>query len=504
MSQTNKTGKTGKANQGGKAGGVGVSVGPVHRQVVFWRLLGAAFGQADRNAPFEKLATELLKQVPELKLPESVLDPMIGIETLIQRHPHLGAYFDAPLPGAGAAGEGAEETEAGAKAEGAKKEEAPESAELEEIGRLRRGLVYSKLLLNTLGPCTRQNQITAQQYQQWTQDVSRLERCFGYAPGQLRGKGGTSGGGGQRLLSEEDLRGGFQQIEGDLIHRMALREVLKDDRLAAQLTPSMALLEQLLHDKGNLSGNALRNAKPLIQALCRRGRRGPQGCRSMKAVKGRLDRSVPPKRVLPQSRSQAHHLEEPDQLQPRRTAGSTSIKLYYQRQRSEDHADAADRGRRSVGVDGRRDGPVHHPGVDLRRPAACRCPPARLRHAGDRPDAVGPRPLRGADAHQPGRRHLDLQGPELPPQKIEEPRNTTVVLISDFFEGGSDQVLLDTIKAIMKTFRRSLHPGRGRDELAATTRVSEFFRTRLKELGTPILSGSVKKLISELKAILLT
>ena len=30
--------------------------------------------------------------------------------------------------------------------------------------------------------------------------------------------------------------------------------------------------------------------------------------------------------------------------------------------------------------------------------------------------------------------------------KIDEPRNTAVVLISDFFEGGSDQVLFDYIK----------------------------------------------------------
>ena len=43
-------------------------------------------------------------------------------------------------------------------------------------------------------------------------------------------------------------------MESDLIKRMDLREVLKDDRLAAQLTPTMSLVEQLLRDKGNLSG----------------------------------------------------------------------------------------------------------------------------------------------------------------------------------------------------------------------------------------------------------
>ena len=32
--------------------------------------------------------------------------------------------------------------------------------------------------------------------------------------------------------------------------------------------------------------------------------------------------------------------------------------------------------------------------------------------------------------------------------------------------------------------------------------VCEFFRVRLKELGMPILSGSIKKLIGELKAFI--
>jgi hypothetical protein len=40
----------------------------------------------------------------------------------------------------------------------------------------------------------------------------------------------------------------------------ALTEVLKDKRLAAQLRPSMAIVEQLLRQKDHLSGEALANA----------------------------------------------------------------------------------------------------------------------------------------------------------------------------------------------------------------------------------------------------
>jgi hypothetical protein len=82
-------------------------------------------------------------------------------------------------------------------------------------------------------------------------------------------------------------------------------------------------------------------------------------------------------------------------------------------------------------------------------------------------------------------------------EKVEEPRNTSVVLISDFYEGGSDQVLLDYIKGLKDSGIHFIPVG------AVTTSgyfsVSEFFRTRLKELGMPILTGSIKKLIVELK-----
>ena len=60
-------------------------------------------------------------------------------------------------------------------------------------------------------------------------------------------------------------RAGAAELEGDLVKRMHLREVLADPALASRLTPSMSLIEQLLRDKANLSGVALANAKSLIR-----------------------------------------------------------------------------------------------------------------------------------------------------------------------------------------------------------------------------------------------
>lgn len=87
-------------------------------------------------------------------------------------------------------------------------------------------------------------------------------------------------------------------------------------------------------------------------------------------------------------------------------------------------------------------------------------------------------------------------------QKILEPQNTVLVLISDFYEGGSDQVLYDYIRSLKETGLHFIPVG------AVTSSgyfsVHQWFRDKLKELGTPILTGSPKKLIQELKKVIVT
>lgn len=85
-------------------------------------------------------------------------------------------------------------------------------------------------------------------------------------------------------------------------------------------------------------------------------------------------------------------------------------------------------------------------------------------------------------------------------QKILEPNNTVMVLISDFYEGGSDQVLFDYIKSLKESGLHFIPVG------AVTSSgyfsVNQWFRDKLKELGMPILTGSPKKLIQELKKVI--
>jgi uncharacterized protein with von Willebrand factor type A (vWA) domain len=87
-------------------------------------------------------------------------------------------------------------------------------------------------------------------------------------------------------------------------------------------------------------------------------------------------------------------------------------------------------------------------------------------------------------------------------EKIQNPRQTAIVLITDFYEGGSDQVLLDTIKALKESKVHFIPVGSVSS--SGYFSVNEWFRTRLKDMGLPVLTGSPKKLIMELKKLIVT
>ncbi|HEY8380240.1 MAG TPA: VWA domain-containing protein [Nannocystis sp.] len=228
------------------------------RQGLYWRLVSALFDQGDAAPNLDALARELAKTA---EVPAELLNPKISIDVLTHRFPDLKREFARPLPGFPPLDENSPP---------------PAETPTDLKGTVQRALVVSKLLLNAFGPNT-QGKITAQQYSAWTKDVEWLEGALGLPPGSLRQPGGGSGsayamgtptgGGGEATrppIGDEELKAGLAVLESDMIHRMDLREVLKDPVLSERLTPSMALLEQILWDKGNLSGPALQNAKRLI------------------------------------------------------------------------------------------------------------------------------------------------------------------------------------------------------------------------------------------------
>ncbi|KAB2867378.1 MAG: VWA domain-containing protein [Anaerolineae bacterium] len=464
----------------------------VHRrQVVYWRLLSAMFGYTEQSGNFETMALEITREVG---LPEYILDPRISLDTLLHHYPELETEFTLEIPS-----------------------DEPETATL------RRGLIFSKLLLNAFGPNTQTNPCTANQYAQWLKDVEHLERALSCPRGSLRGnapipgtgKGQGNGAGGDSAMPDggggagmgigsgfniplEEIQRAIKGLENDLIKRMALRELLQDNRLAAQMQPSMALVEQLLRDKANLSGNALKNAKRLIrqyvdelaEVLRLQVKQTPSG---------KIDRSVPPKRVfrnLDLKRTIWKNLtnwnEEDkrlyvDRLYYRHTGRKRlPTRLIVVVDQSGSMVDAMVQCTILASIfAGLPDVDVHLLAFDTRV--------LDLTPWVSDPFEVLMRTQLGGGTHI---RYALQQAAE----KIQDPRRTALVLITDFYEGGSNQELLDTIRALKESKVHFIPVGSVNSSGYAS--VNDWFRTRLKDMGLPVLTGSTKKLIAELKKLI--
>lgn len=446
------------------------------RQVLYWRMLSTMFGYDQQAENLEAMSQQIAS---DLELPESILHPTLSLDQLFQRYPELEPEFNLT-----------------------------ELDDRQDETTLRRSLIVSKLMLNVFGPQTQKRSISAAEFAQWLKDVGHLERCLGFQPGALRqsqpgqGQASQPGGlqGGQGIgsgfnFSEEDLRHVIQGLEKDLIKRMALREVLQDNRLAAQITPSMAVVEQLLRDKSHLSGNALNNAKRLIKQYVDE-LADVLRLQVMQAVSAKIDRSVPPKRVFRNLDLKRTIWRNLTNWNP--NEGRLYVDRLYYRQTAKKRTPM----RMIVVVD--QSGSMVDAMVQCTILASIF---AGLPHVDMHLIAFDTRMLDLTPwVHDPFEVLLRTQlgggtsineALQFASEKIQEPRKTAVVLITDFYEGGSQQVLLDSIKAMIESGVHFIPVG------AVTSSgyfsVNDWFRTKLKEMGRPIFAGSPKKLIEQIK-----
>ena len=436
------------------------------RQVLYWRLLARLFAPDEQPS----LETASVAIVEDLGLPPALLDPSVSVDTVAQRFPALAAELQGLLA--------REDDPASSPAGHASPGRAGEAE-------VRRAALVSKLLLNVFstGPAS----VTATQLARWQSDAGWFERALGAEPGELRGRPGAGG-----------LGAVLAGLEGDLVRRMHLREVLSDPALASQLTPSMSLIEQLLRDKANLSGVALANAKALIRRYVDEV---AQVLRTQvqQASVGAPDRSVPPKRVfrnLDLERTVWKNLTNWDQQDQR---------LYVDRLYWRHTARRTTPARLIVVVD--QSGSM----VD----SMVNCTILASIFAG----------LPRVDVHLIAydTRALDLtpwvhdpfevllrtnlgggnDGPvamALARPKITDPRNTVMVWISDFYEFDRSQPLFDGIEVVHRSGVRFIPVGSVNS--SGRQSVNPWFRQRFKDLGTPVISGHIGRLISELKRFL--
>jgi len=462
-----------------------VSAGPAvpddnRRQVLYWRLLARLFDSEEQIA----LESASLAVVEDIGLPPALLDPQTSVDSLVQRHPELAAEFDGLMvPEAEAEAEAEAETEAGASGDDGR----------DRADEVRRAALVSKVLLNVFA--TGAGAVSAEQLSRWQSDAGWLERALGCRPGELRGgRGPAAGAGGLVPGIGPELAG----VEADLVQRMHLREVLAAPALAARLTPSMSLVEQLLRDKNNLSGVALANAKALIRRFVDEVA-DVLRTQVEKATAGPIDRSVPPKRVyrnLDLDRTVWKNLTNYSPEEERLYVD----RLYYR------HTARRTTPQRLIVV-------VDQSGSML--DSMVNCTILASIFAG----------LPKVDVHLIAydTRALDLtpwvrepfevllrtklgggnDGPvamAMARPKIAEPKNTVMVWISDFYEFGRSQPLFEAIEEVHRSGVRFIPVGSvtsfGRQE------VNPWFRERFKALGTPVISGHIDKLVHELKTFL--
>ncbi|GAA3751340.1 VWA domain-containing protein [Salinactinospora qingdaonensis] len=436
------------------------------RQVLYWRLLARLFGTEEQPA----LERASMGVVEDMGLPPALLDPTVTVDTVVQRFPELAAELDGLIARV-------EDTEQPTAADG-------RTAAGVGTDEVRRAALLSKLLINVFSAGS--GEVSATQLANWQADTGWLERCLGAEPGELRARS-----------REGELGAVLAGLEGDLVNRMRLREVLADPALAAQLTPSMSLVEQLLRDKANLSGVALANAKALIRRFVDEVAEVLR-TQVQQTSTGTIDRSVPPKRVF-------RNLDIERTIWKNLTNWSPEDqRLYVDRLYYRHTAKRTTPARLIVVVD--QSGSMVDSMVNCTILASifAGLPKVDVHLVAYDTQALDLTPW----VHDPFETLLRtrLGGgtdgtaalAEVRP-KIADARNTVVVWISDFYEWNA-QPVLEGMTAIHRSGARFIPVG----SVSSSGRqsVNPWFRQRFKDMGTPVLSGHIRKLVFELKNFL--
>jgi hypothetical protein len=453
------------------------------RQILYWRLLARIFDREERAT----LESASLAVVTDIGLPAALLDPQVSVDSIVQRHPELKVEFDGlmvPAPDTGGARDKAAE--------------------------VRRAALASKVLLNVFA--TGAGAVTAGQLARWQSDAGWLERAFGGQPGELRSGQpggrtpappvGPEGTGGRSTTPDlgqliPAIGPDLAALEANLIKRMQLREVLADPTLAAQLTPSMSLIEQLLQDKDNLSGVALASAKSLIRRFVDEVAEVLR-TEVEKASVGVPDRSIPPKRVfrnLDLDRTIWKNLTNWD---------PEAERLYVDRLYYRHTARKTTPQRLIVVVD--QSGSMTDSMVNCAILASIF---AGLPKVDVHLIAYDTQVLDlTAWVHDPfetllrtrlGGGNDGMAAMAMTQPKIAEPRHTAVVWISDFYETRVEE-LFASMAAIHRSGAKFIPVG----SVTSSGRgaVNPWFKERFKDLGTPVISGHIRKLVHELKTFL--
>jgi len=133
----------------------------------------------------------------------------------------------------------------------------------------------TKLLKNLFAP-SKKNAVNAEDFTNWKQNKERFMdhvRELDEDTSERKDVGGLLGGNSSSTgyqMSEGEIEAVMNNLETKLVEKMDLPTLLSDDELAQSINAQMPMVETLLMQKGNLSGKILKNAKFLIKRYVRK------------------------------------------------------------------------------------------------------------------------------------------------------------------------------------------------------------------------------------------
>jgi len=252
-------------------------------------------------------------------------------------------------------------------------------------------------------------------------------------------------------FSEKEIGHSLDEMEADLIKRMKLREVLADNDLAAKLSPNMSLIGELLRDKSNLADQALVNAKRLIQQFINQ----VAGLYVENLYYKHTAKKNTPSRLIVS-------VDQSGSMVDSMVNCTILASIFAGLPKVDPHLVAYD----TKAIDLTEW--IHDPFEVLMR--------TNLGGGTDGLSAI-----------------------ELVKPKIIDPQNTVVVWISDFYEWKE--------KEIFNQFKIMHESGINFIPVGSVTSskvqyLNPWFKTQFKQMGTPVISGNIDKLIQELKNFL--
>lgn len=426
-----------------------------YRQIAYWQLMERIFSQDDTKA-FAPLSAQILD---EIDLPKVVLQDNLSIASLVQRYPKLKEKFDTLLQPQ--------------KAEDGKKVPKDAATEVSEA------FLYSKLLYDIFGKL-QQGAVSAGQYSDWTANRDALQGAFQ-----------------AHNLSEKEVGDSLEEMEADLIKRMKLREVLADNDLAAKLSPNMSLIEELLRDKSNLEDLALVNAKRLIQQFVNQVAEVLK-TQVAQAPSGKIDYSVPPKRVYRNLDLDRTIWKNLTNYNPK--DGKLYVDNLYYKHTAKKNTPS----RLIVSVD--QSGSMVDSMVNCTILASIfaglpKIDPHLVAYdtqAIDLTDWIRD-PFEVLMRTKLGGGTDGMSAVELVKPKIVDPQNTVVVWISDFYE-WKEKEIFNQFKIMHESGVKFIPVGSVTS--SKVQYLNPWFKTQFKQMGTPVISGKIEKLIQELKNFL--